>query len=241
MSQGQLQTADAQKRAAAARALGYVEDGMMLGLGTGSTAAHLVDLLGEKVAAGLNVRCVPTSEATAAHARRLGIALTSLDEVPFLDLTIDGADEIDQHLRLIKGAGGALLREKIVATASERMIVIADISKKVGMLGKFPLSIEVVPFGLMATRLLVEDYASEAGCRGEITVRKIEDGTAFKTDSGNLILDCAFGKIEDADALDAMLKLVPGVVENGLFLDIAWKAIIAGPSGIEELDAEIAD
>lgn len=237
MSQSTPQTSDAFKRAAAARALEYVEPGMTLGLGTGSTAAHLVDLLGEKVRAGFDVRCVPTSDVTAAQATRLGITLTTLDEVPLLDLTIDGADELDAQLQLIKGGGGALLREKIVATASERMLVIADASKKVPVLGKFPLPLEVVPFGLTATRLLIKDFAYEAGCSGEITVRTKADGTPFRTDGGNLILDCAFGKIEDAEALDAMLKLVPGVVENGMFLDIAWKAIIAGPGGIEELDA----
>jgi ribose 5-phosphate isomerase A len=238
VSQTQLPGADAQKRAAAARALEYVEAGMTLGLGTGSTAAHLVDLLGQKVAAGFDIRCVPTSEVTAAQARRLNIKLITLDEVPLLDLTIDGADELDGHLRLIKGGGGALLREKIVAVASERMIVIADAGKKVEVLGTYPLPVEVVPFGLMSTRLLVMEYAREAHCSGDITVRTTKDGTPFRTDSGNLILDCAFGKIEDAEALDAMLKLIPGVVENGLFLDIAWKAIIAGPAGVEELNAE---
>jgi ribose 5-phosphate isomerase A len=238
MSQVNLQTADGQKRAAAARALDYVEPGMTLGLGTGSTAAHLVDLLGQKVAAGFDIRCVPTSEVTAAQARGLGIPLTSLDEVPLLDVTIDGADELDSHLRLIKGGGGALLREKIVATVSERMIVIADASKLVSVLGKYPLPVEVVPFGLMSTRLLLSEHAREAGCTGEITLRMAKDSTPFKTDSGNLILDCAFGKIEDAETLDAMLKMIPGVVENGLFLDIAWKAIIAGPNGITELNAE---
>ncbi len=227
------------KRAAAARALTYVEPGMTLGLGTGSTAAHLVNLLGLKVADGFDIRCVPTSEATAEQARRFHIPLTTLDDVPFLDLTIDGADEVDGHLQLIKGGGGALLREKIVATASERMIVIADVSKKVEQLGRFPLPVEVVPFGLAATRLLVSEYAQEVGCLGDISVRGGKDGAPFKTDSGNLILDCAFGKIEDAEALDAMLKLVPGVVENGLFLDIAWKVILAGPGGIEELDMTV--
>jgi ribose 5-phosphate isomerase A len=235
--QDKAQAADAQKRAAAAHALTYVEAGMTLGLGTGSTAAHLVDLLGQKVAAGFDIQCVPTSEVTAAQARRLNIPLTSLDEVPLIDLTIDGADELDRNLRLIKGGGGALLREKIVATASERMLVIADETKLVATLGAYPLPVEVVPFGLLATRLLVQEYASEAGCSGDIVVRVAKDGTTFRTDSGNLILDCSFGKIEDPEALDAMLKLVPGVVENGLFVDIAWKAIIAGASGITELDA----
>ena len=230
-------SSDTLKRAAAARALTYVEPGMVLGLGTGSTAAHLVQLLGEKVAAGFDVRCIPTSEQTAAQAKSLGIPLTTLDECPLLDLTIDGADELDDALRLIKGGGGALLREKIVATASDRMIVIADASKRVATLGAYPLPVEVVSFGLTSTRLMLEEYAEEAGCTGEVRVRMTAAGQPFKTDSGNLILDCAFGRIEDAEALDAMLKLIPGVVENGLFLDIATKAIIASADGIVELDA----
>ena len=229
-------TADQWKRQAAERAIAFVEDGMTLGLGTGSTAEKFVDLLGKRVAQGLRVTCVPTSEATRAQAAALGIALTTLDAVPFLDLTVDGADELDDALRLIKGGGGALLREKIVATASERMIVIADASKRVAVLGKFPLPVEVIAFGLPSTRTMLATLAADAGCEGEISLRAGKGGAPFKTDSGNYILDCAFGRIDNPEALDVALKLVPGVVENGLFLGIADAAIVAGPEGIVVLD-----
>src|SRR6476620_1804558 len=170
------------KLQAAQRALEFVESGMKLGLGTGSTAAKFVDLLGAKVAAGLDVVCVPTSEATRIQAEKLGIRLTTLDVEPFLDLTIDGADEIDRALRLIKGGGGALLREKIVATASDTMLVIADASKKVETLGLFPLPIEVVRFGLAATRNLVETLSGDAGCIGNIEIRRLANGEPYLTD-----------------------------------------------------------
>ena len=230
-------SADAMKLAAATRALTYVESGMRLGLGTGSTAAKFVDLLGAEVKKGLHILCVPTSEATRAQAAALGIPLTTLDDTPFLDLTIDGADELDDQLRLIKGGGGALLREKIVATASDRMIIIADASKHVETLGKFPLPIEVVRFGLTATRNMIEMLAADAGCEGEIVLRLGRDGQPFTTDGSNYILDCAFGKIEDPESLDEALKFIPGVVENGLFLGIADVAIIAGANGLKELAA----
>ncbi|HML29606.1 MAG TPA: ribose 5-phosphate isomerase A, partial [Hyphomicrobium sp.] len=152
---------------------------------------------------------------------------------PALDLTVDGADEIDEELRLIKGGGGALLREKIVAVASDQVIIIADNTKLVDMLGKFPLPIEVVPFGLAATQGLVAKLADDLGLEGEIKLRRGTDGKPFVTDNGNHILDCAFGSIDDPEALDDALKLVPGVVENGLFLGIADVGIIAGPKGIE--------
>jgi len=231
-------TADAYKRQAAEHALGFVEPGMKLGLGTGSPAMHFVDLLGARVKAGLDVICVPTSEATRAQAEKLGIRLTTLDETPFLDLTVDGADELDAELRLIKGGGGALLREKIVATASECMIVIADSSKLVAHLGAFPLPIEVVRFGLAATRNAIEALTGDAGCQGEIKVRQAAGGQPFVTDGGNLILDCAFGDIGDPELLDEMLKIIPGVVENGLFLGIADAAIVAGPDGLKVIEAE---
>jgi ribose 5-phosphate isomerase A len=230
-------TADDLKLKAAAAALKYIEPGMKVGLGTGSTASKLVELLGARVQAGLSVLCVPTSEATAIQARRLGIPLTTLDDTPFLDLTIDGADELDAELRLIKGGGGALLREKIVATASDRMIVIADSSKVVEKLGKFPLPIEVVRFGVEATRNMISALAAEAGCDATLTWRTGRDGQPFVTDGGNYIFDAALGEIPDPEALDALLKLIPGVVENGLFLGIAWKAIIAGVDGVTEIDS----
>jgi ribose 5-phosphate isomerase A len=229
---------DAFKLAAAERALTFVESGMKLGLGTGSTAAKFVDLLGPKVRAGLDVVCVATSEATQAQAVALGIPMTTLEQAPFLDLTVDGADEIDGELRLIKGGGGALLREKIVATASGRMIVIADASKRVATLGAFPLPVEIVRFGLPATHNMVVALAADAGCEGEITLRKRADGTPFITDSGNFILDCAFGRIAEPEDLDEALKLIPGVVENGLFIGIADTAIIAGADGVDVLSTE---
>lgn len=234
-------SADDWKRLAAEHAIKHVQPGMKLGLGTGSTAAHFVELLGAKVKAGLDVICVPTSEATRAQAAGLGIRLSTLDETPFLDLTVDGADEIDGDLCLIKGGGGALLREKIVAVSSGRVIIIADHTKRVETLGKFALPIEVVPFGITATRALVGRLASDCGCDGEITVRKLKSGAPFVTDNGNHILDCAFGEIEDPDALDDSLKLVPGVVENGLFIGIADLGIIAGPMGVEILSSDDDD
>ncbi len=234
-------TSDDWKQQAAERALTLVEDGMTLGLGTGSTAARFVDLVGQKVKAGLRVRCVPTSEATRAQAERLGIPLITLDQQPFLDLTVDGADELDDDLRLIKGGGGALLIEKIVATASGRMVVIADASKQVVTLGRFPLPVEVVRFGLGATRNTIEVLAADAGCNGEIRQRMRSDGQPFVTDSGNFILDCAFGSIPEPEALDEALKLIPGVVENGLFLGIADAAIVAGPGGVAMLERDEAE
>lgn len=234
-------TADLYKRQAAGHAVALVEDGMVLGLGTGSTAAHFVDVIGQRVRQGLKIVCVPTSEATRAQAERLGIPLSDLDRQPSLDLTIDGADEIDPQLRLIKGGGGALLREKIVAMASDRVVVIADHSKRVATLGAFPLPVEVVRFGLSATRNLVEALAREAGCSGDIALRTRPDGEPFVTDGGHLILDCAFGRIGEPEALDAALKQVPGVVESGLFINIADAAIVAGPNGVDVLDRDQND
>src|ERR1700748_1207568 len=176
---------EALKRQAAARALEELRDGMKLGLGTGSTAKHFVDLLGEKVRSGLRVVGVPTSEATRAQAEQCGIALTTLDDTDQLDLTVDGADEIDHALNLIKGGGGALLREKIVAAASDRMIVIADDSKWVKKLGRFPLPIEVIPFGLAATWRAVERAFAESGVSGQMMVRRGRDGHVFVTDGGH--------------------------------------------------------
>ena len=232
-----MSSLDAYKLAAAERALTFIEPGMKLGLGTGSTAAKLVELLGQRVKQGLDVVCVPTSEATRKQAAALGIVLATLDEAPFLDLTIDGADELDDQLRLIKGGGGALLREKIVATASDRMIIIADSSKRVKTLGAFPLPIEVVRFGVTATRNMIEMLASDAGCEGEITLRLGRDNQPYVTDGNNYIFDCSFGKIEDPESLDEALKFIPGVVENGLFLGIADAAVIAGPGGVDMITA----
>lgn len=221
---------------AAETALSYVEDGMRLGIGTGSTAEEFVRLLAERVAGGLNVRGVPTSERTARLCVELGVPLNSLDELPELDLTIDGADEVDHALRLIKGGGGALLREKVVAAASDRLIVIADESKLVETLGAFPLPVEVNPFGLAATRIAIERAALRLGLSGDILLRPGDDGP-FTTDGGHFILDASFGRIPDAEALSDALHAVPGVVEHGLFLSMTTAAIIAGETGVRTLEA----
>jgi ribose 5-phosphate isomerase A len=224
------------KREAAARALEFVRPGMRLGLGTGSTARHFVDLLGERVRGGLEVVGVPTSEATRTQAAAAGIALTSLDEIQELDLTVDGADEIAPDLSLIKGGGGALLREKIVATASARMIVIADESKWVATLGRFALPIEVVPFGLGATRQAVARACAAVGSPGPMRLREAADGHPFVTDGGHFILDAALGRIAEPAALAARLVAIPGVVEHGLFIHLASMAIIAGSDGLRVVE-----
>ena len=227
-------SSDEAKQRAAVAALDYVEPGMKLGLGTGSTAARFVALLGERVAAGLRVVGVPTSEATHKQAASLGIPLTTLEETPELDLVVDGADEVDGELRLIKGGGGALLREKIVAASATRMLVIADSSKKVARLGAFPLPVEIAPFGFGSTRLRLERACAALGLSGEIIPRRRGEGL-FLTDGGHYILDCAFGAIPDAERLAAHLNATPGVMEHGLFLDLAAVALIAGPDGVETL------
>jgi ribose 5-phosphate isomerase A len=227
---------DALKRQAAARALEEVQDGMLLGLGTGSTAKHFVDLLGERVRAGLKVKGVPTSEATRAQAQACGVPLTTLDEVDRLDLTVDGADEIDPALNLIKGGGGALLREKIVASASNRMIVIADDTKWVERLGQFPLPIEIMPFGVAATQRAIAAAINATGAQGPLAIRKDRDGLAFVTDGGHWIVDARLGSIADPAGLASALAAIPGVVEHGLFLGLARTAILAGAQGIRTID-----
>ena len=219
---------------AAAEALRHVENGMRLGIGTGSTAEEFVRLLAEKVSEGFQVRGVPTSERTARLCLELGVPLNSLDELPELDLTIDGTDEVDSSLRLIKGGGGALLREKIVAAASRRMIVIADETKVVETLGAFALPIEVNAFGLTATRIAIERCAERQGLSGEIDQRK-KGEDVFRTDGGHYILDASFGRICDAEALATALNTIPGVVEHGLFINLASLAIIAGPTEVRPL------
>jgi ribose 5-phosphate isomerase A len=227
---------EAQKRAAAARAVEFVRPGMRLGLGTGSTAKHFVDLLAERVRGGLDVVAVPTSEVTRAQADSLGITLTTLDETPELDLTIDGADEIAPDLTLIKGGGGALLREKIVAAASAGMLVIADQSKWVQNLGRFPLPIEIAPFGAAATRRAVEAATAAAGCPGAAPVRRAANGHAFVTDGGHWLLDAQLQRIPDPKTLAARLAAVPGVMEHGLFIGLARTAIVAGPGGVRLIE-----
>jgi len=223
---------DDAKRAAAAAALELVTPGMRLGLGTGSTARRFVELLGARVAQGLDVICVPTSEETRAQAEELKIPLATIEERPELDLTVDGADEFDSRLRLIKGGGGALLREKIVASASARMIVIADSSKFVVTLGRFPLPVEVTPFGLEATRRSILREAEATGASGAVLLRK-RAGEIFISDNGNYIVDCHFAALPDPDALAQRLSAIPGVVEHGLFIGIAKAVISAGPKGVE--------
>jgi ribose 5-phosphate isomerase A len=223
------------KRAAGERAAALVTDGMRLGLGSGSTAAHFVAALGERVREGLRVIGVPTSEATREQAQREGIPLSTLDETPGLDLTVDGADEIDDELRLIKGGGAAHLREKIVASASRRMIVIADGSKRVVTLGRFPLPIEVVPFGLQVTQTAIAKLLESLDMAGDLRLRTAADGTPSVTDGGHFILDAHLGRIDKPNVLASTLNNIPGVVEHGLFLGLATGAILATGEGLVEL------
>jgi ribose 5-phosphate isomerase A len=224
--------ADSMKREAAQRALQFVEDGMIVGLGTGSTAAQFIDLLGEKVRDGLNITGVATSAATERQARAAGITLTTLDEEPEIDLTVDGADEIDQNLRLIKGGGGALLREKIVASASEKLVE---------RLGAFPLPVEVVPFGYKVSLAMIEDIADELGLEGTVRQRLGQDGKPFVSDGGNFILDCSFGVLDDPEALAELLPFTPGVVDHGLFIGLADQAVIAGENGVRVIEADVLE
>jgi ribose 5-phosphate isomerase A len=227
---------EAYKRAAAVRAIPFVESGMRLGLGTGTTARYFVELVAERVRAGLKVLAVPTSEATRAQAAQLGIALATLDEVPELDLTVDGADEIAPDLTLIKGGGGALLREKIVASASRRMVVIADESKWVDQLGRFPLPIEIAPFGATVTQRAVEAAAAEIGCPGPAPLRKTSNGHAFVTDGGHWLIDAQLQRIADPPRLAARLSAIPGVMGHGLFIGLARTAIVAGAAGVRVVE-----
>ena len=231
---------EAQKKAAALAALDYIKDGMKVGLGTGSTANHFIDALGEKVKQGLNVICVPTSIASEERARALGIPLSTLDETPELDVTVDGADEIlEGPLVLIKGGGGALTREKIVAASSKRMVVIADASKRMTAetFGKFPLPVEILPFGAQATILKMRRAIEKLGMGGELVIRQ-QDGKPFITDNGGLIVDCHLGHIIQPEKLAGKLRRIPGVVEQGLFVGIASVALVATESGVERLERQ---
>ena len=227
-----LSPADTAKLAAAERAVSFVQDGMRLGLGTGSTAAWMVRCLGRRVRdEGLQIVGVPTSEQTAVLARAEGIEIVTLEEAGWLDLTIDGADEFDGDLNLIKGGGGALLREKIVASASDRMIVIADAGKHVAQLGDFPLPVEVIRFGWQSTRDQIAELLEEFDvARREITLR-LRDDVPFVTDEGNYILDLALGQIADPRHLALLLNQIPGTVENGLFIDLCDLAIVGHVDG----------
>jgi ribose 5-phosphate isomerase A len=226
-------TAEIAKINAAAAALDFVKDGMQLGLGTGSTAAHFVRLLGERVKKGLDVRGVPTSEATERLAREVGVPLMPVDRVGALDLCIDGADEIDPEFRLIKGGGAALLREKIIASAARHFIVIADDSKMVETLGAFPLPVEVTPFGFTLTAQRIYGALKETGCTGRDAALRERDGKPVVTDGGNYIIDCMCGAIPKPEALADALKRITGVVEHGLFLGMARTIVIGGPKGAE--------
>jgi ribose 5-phosphate isomerase A len=225
------------KRRAGFRAAEFVEDGMRVGLGTGTTAEWLVARLGERVREeGLRVRCVPTSRRTEEQAKGLGIPLVTLGEAGGLDIAIDGADEIGPGLALIKGGGGALLREKIVAAASDRMIVIADDTKWVDVLGRFPLPVEVIPFGLAATQRAIAKAFAESGVSGQMVVRKGKNGHVFVTDGGHWIVDAHLGRIADAPHLAGLLSLIPGVVEHGLFIGLGSLAVLAGAQGIRVVE-----
>jgi len=227
---------DRAKFVAARRAVDLVEDGMKLGLGTGSTAAWLVRCLGERAREdGLRVTCVATSTRTAELARGVGLTVVGLDQAGWLDLTIDGTDEFDADLALIKGGGGALLMEKIVATASDRMVVITDATKEVRALGAFPLPVEVVPFGWQASRLLIEELLAAMDVMGTSATLRMNGTVPYITDEGNHILDLALGRIGNPRQLSLALNQVPGVVENGLFIDICDAVVIGYADGRVEM------
>ena len=215
------------KQRAAAAAAELITDGMVLGLGTGTTSSYLVQILGERVRQGLRIQGVPTSEATRQLAVAEGVPLTTLEEQPVLDLCLDGADEVDPELNLIKGGGGALLREKIVASAARQRIIMVDVSKCVDSLGAFPLAVEVIPFGWEVTRRQLEQF-------GGVPALRQREGKPFVTDQGHYIIDCALSQIEDAPRLNHQLNQLPGVVENGLFVDMTDRLIIGSPDGIAE-------
>lgn len=222
---------DQEKEAAARASLHFVKDGQVVGLGTGSTATHFIKLLGEQVKNGLRVRGIPTSVRSRELAESLGIPLTTLDECQEIAVTVDGADEVDPELRLIKGGGGALLREKIVASATKQMVVVADATKQVQKLGKFPLPVEVIKFA----QALVAKRITALGA--QVQLRTGADGKPFLTDENNHILDCRFGEIQDPVALARQLSDMPGVVEHGLFIGFASVVLVARGSEIVELRA----
>ena len=229
---GELTPIDKAKFVAAKQACEYVESGMKVGLGTGSTAAWFVQCLGEMVREeGLRIKGVPTSNQTAHLAREVGIEVISLDDAKWLDITIDGTDEFDDTLTLIKGGGGALLREKLVATASDRMVVIADASKRVAGLGAFPLPVEVIPFGLTVTQRIIEEALGGLDVMDRRTSWRMSGDAPFETDGGNRILDLHLRHIGDPRRLSLMLNQIPGVVENGLFIDICDTVVVGHGDG----------
>jgi ribose 5-phosphate isomerase A len=222
---------DQEKEAAARASLRFIKDGQIVGLGTGSTAAYFIDLLGEQVKRGLKIRGIPSSDRSREQAVRLGIPVITFDECQQIDVTVDGADEVDPQLRLIKGGGGALLREKIVASATKQFIIVADATKRVPVLGKFPLPVEVIKFA----RALVSKEIEALGAKVEL--RQGENGKPYLTDENNYILDCRFGQIPDADRLARRLSDMPGVVEHGLFIGMAKIVLVANGSDVTELRA----
>ncbi len=231
-----MSRADRAKFVAAKRAVEFVEDGMRVGLGTGSTAVWMVRCLGEMVKNdGLQITGVPTSTRTAELARDVGLRVTTLDEAKWLDLTIDGTDEFDANLNLIKGGGGALLHEKVVATASDQMIVIADVSKQVETLGTFPLPVEIIPFGWQTTKTLVEETLINLDVMGRSSALRLDRDKPFVTDEGNFILDLHLRRIGNARQVSLVLNQIPGVVENGLFIDICDIIVIGRGDGSVEL------
>ncbi len=231
-------SADAYKKAAAEAAAELVQPEMTLGLGTGSTAAHFIAAIGARVRDGLYVKGVPTSDDSARKAAAAGIDLVEPDETTIIDLAVDGTDEVDGALTLIKGGGGALLREKIVANAARRFVVIADATKKVAILGRFPLPVEIDRFSFALTVRAVRETLQRLGyAMADIRLRAGAAGPSFLSDGGNFILDCSLARIADARALDAALKVIPGVVETGLFVAMADEVILAGPDGLERLKA----
>lgn len=220
---------DLYKKAAAELAVEYVEDGMVLGLGSGTTVYWLLKRLGELVDQGLNIKGIPSSLRTEGWAKEFGIPLTDFSEVEMLDLAIDGADEIDPDFQLTKGGGGSLVREKLVNAHARQVIIIADGSKMVDRLGNFPLPVEVLQFAWQRT-------ADKIAALGATPVLRERDGEVFVSNNGNYILDCAFGSIEDPRALHKELKLLLGVVETGLFIDMTNKVILAGPEGAQVIN-----
>ena len=231
-----LSPIDTAKFVAAKRALDYVESGMRLGLGTGSTAAWMVRILGEMVRdEGLKIIGVPTSDRTADLARKVGVPIATLDQVKWLDLTIDGADEFDSNLNLIKGGGGALLQEKIVATASDHMVVISDISKEVETLGAFPLPVEIVSFGWETTKSLIEEALVNVDVMGRGASLRLNQDRPYVTDEGHYILDLHLRRIAQPRKLSLILNQIPGVVENGLFIDICDTIVIGHGDGNVEV------
>lgn len=229
---GELSPIDKAKFVAAKKAVEFVEDGMRVGLGTGSTAAWMVRCLGELVREdGLKIRGVPTSTRTAALAQEVGIDVISLDEAKWLDLTIDGADEFDREFNLIKGGGAALLQEKIVATASDRMVVISDVSKEVDTLGSFPLPVEVIPFGWQTTKALIEEMLDSLDVLGQATSLRMNGSSPLFTDEGNHVIDLHLNRIGNARQMAMVLNQIPGVVENGLFCDICDTVVVGYGDG----------